>query len=110
MMTPATALESSIFKEYLVVVPCALLIGGAILAVLQYGMHKQLGSIWATYRSWIVIAAIGLTVVFLGRIAVIAGVFLVSVAAFRELARASDLSADRWLTGTVYIGLVAVAI
>src|SRR5947209_5655037 len=110
MMSPTTALQSPIFKGYLIIVPSALLIGGAILAFVQYGMHKELGSIWATYRSWIVIAAIGLAVVFLGRAAVIGGVFVVSVAAFRELSRKSDLSSDRWLTGAVYLGIIAVAV
>ena len=110
MMTPAIALRDPVFKTYLLIVPAVLLIGGAILAVLQYGLKKELGSIWATYRSWIVMAGLGLLFVFLGRVAVIAGVCAVSLAAFREVSRVSGLSRDSWLTGAVYAGIAGVAI
>jgi phosphatidate cytidylyltransferase len=110
MMTPAIALRDPVFRTYLVIVPAALLIGGAILASVHYGMKRELGSIWATYRSWIVMAGLGLLFVFLGRLAVIAGVCALSIAAFRELARASGISRDFWLTIAVYFGIIAVAV
>jgi phosphatidate cytidylyltransferase len=84
--------------------------GGGILAILQYGLKKELGPIWATYRSWIVMATLGLLFVFLGRVAVISGLTMLSILAFREFARATDLSRDRWLTGVAYAGIVAVGI
>src|SRR5205807_9413940 len=87
-----------------------LAIAGIVLAVLQYGLEKELGSIWATYRSWLVMAALGLLFVFLGRAAVIAGVCLISIAGFRELARASGLNADRMLAGAVYLGIAAIGV
>src|SRR5689334_16921423 len=79
MMSPNAALTDPIFRAYLVIVPLSLVVGGIILVVLQYGFRKELGSIWLTYRSWIVMAAIGLIFVGLGRLAVIAGVTLLSL-------------------------------
>ena len=110
MMAPAIALRDPVFKTYLVIVPVALLIGGAVLATIQYGLKKELGSIWATYRSWIVMAGLGLLFVFLGRLAVIAGVCALSISAFKELSRASALHRDFWLTTTVFLGIIAVGI
>ena len=48
--------------------------------------------------------------VFAGRIAVISGVTVLSLVAFREFARAASLSRDRWLTGIVYAGIAAVGL
>ena len=110
MMSPDIALRDPVFKTYLVIVPVALLIGGAILTIVQYGLKKELGSVWATYRSWIVMAGLGLLFVFLGRLAVIVGVCALSIAAFREFSRVSGLHRDFWLTAVVYAGIIVVAI
>jgi phosphatidate cytidylyltransferase len=109
-MSPASAVHDPVFRVYLMIVPLTLLIGGVVLVFLQYVLGKELGSIWATYRSWIVMAFLGLLFVFLGRLAVIAGVCVLSIAAFRELARVSGLQHDHWLTSAVYIGIVAIAV
>ena len=63
-----------------------------------------------TYRSWILIAAIGFIVVFLGRIPTIVGVTLLAIYAFKEFAHASGLYRDSWMTGAVYTGIVTVGI
>jgi phosphatidate cytidylyltransferase len=110
MISPVTALHNPVFQAYLVIVPVALVCGGAILAFLQFGLKKQLGSIWATYRSWVVMAAVGLLFVFAGRIAVIVGVTLLSVLGFKEFARASGLYRDWWMTGAVYASIAAVGV
>jgi phosphatidate cytidylyltransferase len=55
-------------------------------------------------------AAIGLICVGLGRLAVIAGVTLLSIFAFREFAQVSGLTSDRWMSGAVYVGIVTVGI
>jgi len=110
MMSPVRALHDPIFRQYLLIVPIALLCGGIILSFLQYGLKIRLGSIWATYRSWIVMATIGLLVVFAGRVPVILGVAVLSVFAFREFARVSNLAQDRWLTSVVYAAIATVAI
>ena len=55
------------------------------------------------------VPVIGLTV-FLGRFAVIAGAVLVAIFAFKEFARATGVYRDWWMTGGVYIALVASGI
>src|ERR1700722_12347357 len=55
------------------------------------------------------IPLIGVTI-FLGRWAVITGVTLLSIFGFKEFARASGLYRDWWMTGMVYLGIIAVGI
>ncbi len=110
MMSPQTALHDPVFRAYLLIVPVSLGLGGAILGFLHWGLKKELGSIWKTYRSWLVMASIGLLVVFAGRVPVIVGVTLLSVFGFKEFARSSGLYRDWWMTGAVYAGIVAVGI
>src|SRR5213075_2728840 len=110
MMSPQTALHDSVFRAYLVIVPVSLAIGGGILGFLHLGLKKDLGAIWKTYRSWLVMAPIGLLVVFAGRVPVIVGVTLLSIFGFKEFARSSGLYRDWWMTGAVYVGIVAVGI
>jgi len=110
MMSPQTALNDSVFRAYLLIVPVSLAIGGAILGFLHWGLGKDLGAIWKTYRSWLVMASIGLLVVFAGRVPVIVGVTLLSIFGFKEFARTSGLYRDWWMTGAVYAGIVAVGI
>src|SRR5205823_14362412 len=110
MMSPQTSLNDSVFRAYLLIVPVSLAIGGAILGFLHWGLMKELGSIWKTYRSWLVMASIGLLVVFAGRVPVIVGVILLSTFVFKEFARASGLYRDRWMAGAVYAGIVTVGI
>jgi phosphatidate cytidylyltransferase len=110
MMSPQTALHDPVFRAYLLIVPLSLALGGAILGFLQWGLRKELGSIWKIYRSWLVMASIGLLVVFAGRVPVITGVTLLSIFGFKEFARSSGLYRDWWMTGAVYAGIVAVGI
>lgn len=55
-------------------------------------------------------APLGLVVVALGREAVIVGVTLLAVFAFKEFARATGLYRDWWMTGAVYTVLLATAV
>ena len=110
MISPRTALHDPVFRAYLIIVPVSLALGGAILGFLRWGLKKELGSIWKTYRSWLVMASIGLLVVFAGRVPVIVGVILLSTFGFKEFARASGLYRDRWMAGAVYAGIVTVGI
>jgi phosphatidate cytidylyltransferase len=110
MISPQTALHDPVFRAYLLIVPVSLALGGAILGFLSWGLNKELGPIWKTYRSWLVMAPLGLLVVFAGRVPVIAGVSLLSIFAFKEFARSSGLYRDRWMTGAVYAGIVVVGI
>ena len=110
MMSPQTALHDPVFRAYLVIIPVSLVIGGAILSFLRFGLKKELGPIWSTYRSWLVMALIGFMVVFAGRVPVILGVTLLAIVAFKEFARASGLYRDWWMTGAVYAGIIALGV
>jgi len=110
MMSPQTALHDPVFRAYLLIVPVSLALGGAILGFLNWGLKKELGVVWKTYRSWLVMASLGLIVVFAGRVAVIAGVTLLSIFAFKEFSHSSGLYRDRWMTGALYASIVVVGI
>ena len=110
MISPLTALHDPVFRAYLLIVPVSLALGGAILGFLDWGLKKDLGAIWKTYRSWLVMASIGLLFVFAGRVSVIVGVTLLSIFGFKEFARSSGLCRDWWMVGAVYAGIVAVGV
>src|SRR6476619_3071169 len=107
-MSPSQALHDPVFRAYLWVIFGSLGIGGVVLGFLSLGLKKELGSIWSTYRSWLILAPIGLAVVFAGRVPTIVGVTLLGIFGFKEFARASGLYRDWWLTGAVYAGIVTV--
>ena len=107
-MSPSQALQDPVFRAYLWVIFGSLGVGGMVLGFLSLGLRKELGPIWSTYRSWLILAPIGLAVVFAGRVPTILGITLLSVFGFKEFARASELGRDRWITTIVYAGIVTV--
>src|SRR6478609_4032751 len=109
-MSPQIALHDPVFRDYFWIVLLSLAIAGAVLGFLRFVLKKETGSMFKTYWSWILIAAIGFIVVFLGRIPTIVGVTLLAIYAFKEFAQASGLYRDSWMTGAVYAGIVAVGI
>ena len=64
---PQHALHDPIFLAYCAIIFVSLLVGGIALSVLHWGFKKDLGSIWSTYRSWLIMAPVGMAAVFLGR-------------------------------------------
>jgi phosphatidate cytidylyltransferase len=108
MMSLQEALHDPIFRAYLYIVPASLLLGGFVLGFLRVVLHKKLGSIWDTYRSWLIMAPVALAVVFAGRIACIAGVTLLAIFGFKEFARVSGLDRDGWMAGAVYAGILGM--
>ena len=109
-MSPQIALHDPVFRAYFAIVLVSLAIGGAVLGFLRFLLKRETASMFQTYWSWILMAGIGLLVVFLGRIPTIAGVTLLSIFAFKEFARASGLYRDWWTTGAVYAGIIVVGI
>lgn len=109
-MSPQIALHDPIFRAYFVIVLISLVTGGAILGFVRFVLKRQTASMFRTYWSWILLAGIGLIVVFLGRIPTIVGVTLLAIFAFKEFARASGLYRDWWMTGAVYAGIVTVGV
>ena len=109
-MSPQRALSDPIFLAYLRIIFVSLVGGGIVLALVHWGFRKNLGSIWSTYRSWLIIAPVGLIAVLAGRVPTIIGVTLLALFAFKEFARASGLYRDWWMTGAVYAGIVTVGV
>jgi phosphatidate cytidylyltransferase len=109
-MSPQIALHDPVFRAYFAIVLVSLAIGGAVLGLLRFILKRETASMFQTYWSWILMAGIGLLVVFLGRIPTIVGVTLLAIYAFKEFARASGLYRDWWMTGAVYAGIIAVGI
>ncbi|PYJ88423.1 MAG: hypothetical protein DME70_04030, partial [Verrucomicrobia bacterium] len=62
-MSPQRALHDPIFLAYVRIIFVSLFVGGTALVVLHLGFRKNLGSIWSTYRSWLVMAPVGLAAV-----------------------------------------------
>jgi phosphatidate cytidylyltransferase len=109
-MSPQVALHDPVYRAYLWIVPISLAFGGVILGFLRWGLKKELGQVWSTYRSWLVMAPIALAVVFAGRAPTIVGITLLAIFGFKEFARASGLYRDWWMTGAVYVGIITVGI
>src|SRR5213075_133054 len=105
---PQQALHDPIFLAYLRIIFVSLVVGGIALSFLHFGLRKDLGMIWSTYRSWLVLAPIGIVVVFAGRVPTIIGVTLLAIFGFKEFGRASGLYRDWWMTGAAYAGIVGV--
>jgi phosphatidate cytidylyltransferase len=110
MMSPQIALHDPVYRAYLCIVPISLALGGGILGFLRWGLRKELGAIWKTYCSWLIMAPIGLAIVFAGRVPTIVGVTLLAIFGFKEFARASGLYHDWWMTSAVYTGIITVGI
>lgn len=106
-MSPDLALHSPVFLFYLALGGGLLALGAALLAVLQWGLHRDVGHAWRAYSSWLLIVPLLLLVYFLGREAVVGFLTLVAALGFREFARATGLSDDRLLVGAAYLGIGA---
>ncbi len=109
-MTPQLALHSEIFRTYTIIVFGVLVVAGLALALLKWGFRKDVTSLWLTYRSWLVMAPLILGCVFAGRVAVIVFTCLLAGWGLKEFARATGLYGDWWMTGAVYLGIVAVGV
>jgi phosphatidate cytidylyltransferase len=109
-VNPRAALESPVFLAYAAIIVGLVVVSGLILVVLTYGFRKNLSSVWSTYHGWLVMAPLVLGAVFLGRFATIIGVGLLSLAAFKEYARATGLYRSWPMVIAVYAGIIAVTV
>jgi phosphatidate cytidylyltransferase len=109
MMSPAIALNDTTLMTYVAVVTALIVAVGLLLVFLTYACGCRLGSVWSTYRSWLVMVPLVLLVLVAGRVATILGVAVAASFAFSEYARATGLNQDRWITRVVYFGIAAVA-
>src|SRR5262249_28889340 len=109
-MSPSTALTDPVFRFYLAA-SAALLIGaGALLAVLRFGLGKNVEHAWKAYRGWLIMVPLLLGAIFLGRETTITFFTVVAVFGFKEFARATGLYRDWYMTGVVYLGIIAAGV
>jgi phosphatidate cytidylyltransferase len=108
-MSIDAAIHSEVFLTYLIIVG-GLLLFVALLLVLLHGLGRDVSSIARTYRGWLIMVPIVLGTIFLGRTATIIGVTALAIYGFKEFSRATGLYDDWWLTGVVYVGIVALGI
>ena len=109
-MSPDAALASNIFRIYASILLVAFALAGVVLAVCRWGYRKDVGHAWNAYCGWLVMAPTALVCLFLGRYTSIAFFTLLSLAGFREYALATGLDRDRWMTGAVYLAILAVGV
>jgi len=109
-MSPTRALQSPVFLFYLVLAASLLIVGGSILAVLKWGLRKNVSHAWRAYLGWLLVVPLLLLVFFLGREAAIVFVTLVAILGFHEFARATALHHDWILTGAAYLGICAMGV
>jgi phosphatidate cytidylyltransferase len=109
-VSPSAALDSPAFKFYSALVLGVLIVAGLLLAILRWGLKKNVDHAWKAYRGWLVMVPLTLAAVFFGRATTI--VFFTTLAVFgsKEFARATGLYADWLATGVVYLGIIAVGI
>lgn len=108
-MTIHDALASPVFRLYLAVAAGVLAGAGIILALLRFALKKDVTKVLTIYKSWLIMAPLLLGCVFLGRIAFIVAITVLSLAGFKEFARATGLYEDWWMTGVGYAGILSVA-
>ncbi len=109
-MSPNAALQSDVFRLYLLIVGVLLVTAGGVLAVLTWGLKKNVQQVWVTYRGWLIMAPTVMGCVFAGRETTVVGLTLLAVFGMKEFARATGLYHDWWMTGGVYLGIVAAAV
>jgi len=109
-MSPNVALHDPVFRLYVAIAGAILLLAGLVLGVLRWILHKEVTPAWRTYSSWLIMAPLIIGMIWAGRAATIIGFTVVAIFGFKEFARATGLYRDWWMTGAVYLGIVAVAL
>ena len=107
-MSIASALTNDIYLTYLAVV-CSLLASAGVVLMISRAVGHEVSAALASLRGWLIMIPLVFIVILLGREAVIIGVALLAIFGFKEFARASNLYDDWWLSGCVYIAIVALA-
>ena len=100
-----------VFQIYAAGSLTALVIVGLLLLALRSRLGEETyHKIRQTYRSWWVMIPLFLLTLALGRTAIILGLAALAIMGVRELAAATGLYRDWWMTGAVYAGIAAVAL
>jgi phosphatidate cytidylyltransferase len=109
-MTFGAALHNPVFQLYLMIVAAVLLFAGLVLSLFTWGLSKDMPSVWAAYRSWLVMTPLLAIAIVLGRGPTIIFFVILAIFACKELARATGLYKDWCMTGAVYLAIAAVGV
>src|SRR6516225_4414963 len=109
-MSPTAALASPVFLFYLAVVVCLLLVGGVVIVLVRRRLGERAEQAWRAYLGWLILIPLGMGALFLGREATIVFLTVIAIFGFKEFARATGLYADWYMTGTVYLGIIATGV
>lgn len=99
---------SPVIQVYLTIAGSVLLFAGLAIAVLKWGLKKNVDHAWRAYRGWLIMIPLVIGAVLLGRVATIVFFGLIAIVGFTEFARATGLYRDWLITGLVYLGIAGV--
>jgi len=104
-------IKNEVFTLYLWLIGGLLLFAGAILIMLEKIFHKNVSSMWAIYRGWLMMIPVFILFVFFGRVVFIFGVLGLSIFGFREFSSATKLKVkNKAITRVVYLGIIIIAV
>ncbi|MFN0054305.1 MAG: phosphatidate cytidylyltransferase [Planctomycetales bacterium] len=109
-MSPSAALASTVFRFYAITAIGLLSVAGLAIAILKWGLRKNVDHAWQSYRGWLIMVPVIIGAIFLGREATIIGLTVLSIFATKEFARATGLYQDWLMTGVVYLGIITVGV
>src|SRR6476646_4584595 len=109
-MSPSEAIKSDVFLFYLSIAAGLLVVAGVILGVLRWGFGKNVEHAWQSYRGWLIMVPLALGAIFLGRAAAIVFFTILAIFGCKEFARATGLYRDWFMTGGVYLGILACGV
>lgn len=99
---------SQTIQIYLAISGSVLVFAGLAIAILKWGLKKNVEHAWHAYRGWLIMIPLVIGAVLLGRIATIVFFGVIAIVGFTEFARATGLYRDWLITGWVYIGIAGV--
>jgi len=106
-MTPSAAVHSPVFQFYAAVALGILAVAGTALSILRFGLKKNVEHAWKSFCGWLVMVPVLLGVIFLGRVPTIVFFTAIGIFGFKEFARATGLYSDWYMTGAVYLAMIA---
>src|SRR5262245_17802852 len=109
-MSPTLALQSPSFLFYVTLAASLLVVAGVLLAVLKWGLGKNVDHAWQAYCGWLVMVPLLIGGFFLGREATVVFLTAVAILAFQEFARATELRSDHLISGAVQVGIIATGV
>jgi phosphatidate cytidylyltransferase len=109
-MSPTAAHHSSIFLTYTAIAALLLVIGGVLIQILKHKSRRNVERAWNSYRGWLVMIPLVFSAIFVGREATIGLFTLIAIFGAKELARATGLYRDWWMTGVVYFTIAACGV